>query len=66
MGVRPTLLTRVDGFDAEFPVGRPLRIAYPGAFYHITSRGNDRRSIFQKKKDYERFLGYFVSTTERH
>jgi len=24
-------------------VARPLRIAYPGAFYHVTSRGNERR-----------------------
>lgn len=24
----------------------PMRIAYPGALYHIVSRGNDRRDIF--------------------
>jgi len=23
-------------------MGRPLRIQYPGAWYHITSRGNER------------------------
>jgi len=47
-------------------VGRPLRIEYPGAFYHVTSRGNERRAIFQAKKDYERFLGYFESATGRY
>jgi hypothetical protein len=28
-------------------VSRPLRIEYPGAFYHVTSRGNERRTVFQ-------------------
>ena len=45
---------------------RPLRIEYPGAFYHVTSRGNERRSIFRAKQDYERFLGYLNSATERY
>jgi hypothetical protein len=30
---------------------------YSGAFYHITSRGNERKSILRTKKDYERFIG---------
>ena len=47
-------------------MGRPLRISYPGAFYHVTSRGNERRSIFQTKKNYEKFLGYLTSATERY
>ena len=24
-------------------MARPLRIAYPGALYHVTSRGNERK-----------------------
>ncbi len=28
-------------------MARPLRITYPGAFYHITSRGNERKAIFK-------------------
>ncbi len=24
-------------------VSRPLRIEYPGAFYHVTSRGDERK-----------------------
>ncbi len=47
-------------------MGRPLRIEYPGAYYHITSRGNERKSIFRTKRDYERFLGYLESATERY
>ena len=27
-------------------MARPLRIEYKGAFYHITSRGNERRRIY--------------------
>ncbi|MEW6374964.1 MAG: transposase [Thermodesulfobacteriota bacterium] len=47
-------------------MARPLRIEYPGAFYHITSRGNERRPIFRTKGDYERFIGYLESATERY
>jgi putative transposase len=47
-------------------MGRPLRIEYPNAFYHVTSRGNERKTIFRTEKDYERFLGYFESATERY
>jgi REP element-mobilizing transposase RayT len=47
-------------------MGRPLRIEYPGAFYHITSRGNERRSIFRANGDYERFIGYLALATERY
>jgi len=47
-------------------MGRPLRIEYPGAFYHITSRGNERRPIFHSGTDYERFLEYLKSATERY
>ncbi len=47
-------------------MARPLRIEYPNAFYHITSRGNEQRAIFGSKGDYERLLGYFESATERY
>jgi putative transposase len=33
-------------------MARPLRIEYPGAFYHITSRDDDeRKAIFRDEKD---------------
>jgi len=28
-------------------MARPLRIQYPGAVYHVTCRGNERRDIFR-------------------
>ena len=27
-------------------MARPLRIEYPGAFYHVTSRGNEQKAVF--------------------
>ena len=47
-------------------MARPLRIQYPGAFYHITSRGNERKDVFKIKKDRERFLSYLESSTKRY
>ncbi|MDY7036100.1 MAG: hypothetical protein SV375_08075 [Thermodesulfobacteriota bacterium] len=32
-------------------MGRPVRIQYPGALYHITSRGNERRDILLGNDD---------------
>ena len=34
-------------------MSRRLRIEYPGAFYHVTSRGNERRTVFQSNRDRE-------------
>jgi putative transposase len=38
-------------------VARPLRIEYPGAFYHVTSRGNERKTVFQSSRDREEDIG---------
>jgi hypothetical protein len=32
-------------------MARALRITFPGAFYHVTSRGNERKNIFKSKRD---------------
>lgn len=37
-------------------MARAMRIEYPGAVYHITSRGNDRRDIFLDDDDRREFL----------
>jgi REP element-mobilizing transposase RayT len=37
-------------------MARPLRIEFPDATYHITSRGNERRDIFYCDSDREHFL----------
>jgi REP element-mobilizing transposase RayT len=43
-------------------MARPLRIEYPGAFYHITSRGNKRLPIFQNDLDRKHFLNILAET----
>jgi putative transposase len=47
-------------------MARPLRIQYPGAFYHITSRGNDRKAIFKSNADRQRFLSYLESAYDKY
>jgi putative transposase len=47
-------------------MGRPLRIQYPGAWYHITSRGNEKKPIFKNKGDREKFLSYLNTAYERY
>jgi len=47
-------------------LARQLRIEYPGALYHVTSRGNDKKDIFRSIKDREKFLSYLSSASERH
>ena len=47
-------------------MARPLRITYPGAFYHVTSRGNERKAVFKSKRDREKFLDYLESATLRY
>jgi putative transposase len=47
-------------------VGRPLRIEYPGALYHITSRGNEKKEIFLDSRDREHFLEILEDYHERH
>ena len=37
-------------------VARKLRIQYPGAIYHVMSRGDRREDIFEDDKDRQRFL----------
>ncbi len=37
-------------------MARLLRVEYPGALYHVTIRGNNRRELFGDDTDRERFL----------
>ena len=44
-------------------MGRPLRIEYPGACYHVINRGNQRSTVFYDAGHYELFvqkLGVFA------
>lgn len=47
-------------------MSRPLRIEYPCAFYHITSRGNERKDIFKNEQDFVKFLTYIESAVQRY
>jgi len=46
-------------------MARPLRIEYPGAVYHITSRGNAYQDIFLDDTDREKFLEVLKQAVER-
>jgi len=37
-------------------MARPLRVEFPGAVYHVTARGNERKPIFRDDEDRRRFL----------
>jgi len=37
-------------------MARPLRIEYPGALYHVISRGNNRAPVFRDDRDRKRYL----------
>lgn len=47
-------------------MARALRIEYPGAYYHITSRGNERKAIYRNKGDRKSFLLYLKSAYLRY
>ena len=47
-------------------MSRPLRIQYPDAFYHVTSRGNELRDVFLSQRDRDKFLSYLESAVERY
>ena len=50
-------------------MSRPLRVAYPGAFYHVTCRGNARQDIVRDDRDRQAFLnrlGIALDTYQVH
>ncbi len=47
-------------------MARKLRLQYEGAIYHLTIRGNGRRSIFLDNRDRERFLWRLSVSRELH
>ena len=47
-------------------MARPLRIQFPGAFYHVTARGNEQKNIFRSNRDREKFLSYLESAVDRY
>ena len=47
-------------------MSRPLRIEYPGAVYHITSRGNEKKPVFKDDQDRENFLNTIQHVSKRY
>ncbi len=47
-------------------MARPLRIEYPGAFYHIINRGLERREVYRTEQDYEYFLELLENMHEKY
>ena len=47
-------------------MARPLRIKFPGAVYHITSRGNARQNIFLNDADRRLFLTVLADVVEKY
>lgn len=46
-------------------MARPLRIEFPDAVYHVTSRGNDRKAIFRDDIDRRKFIAFLGEAVER-
>jgi hypothetical protein len=47
-------------------MARPLRIEFPGAFYHVMNRGNTGMDIFRSERDREKFLEYVGKAVKRY
>ena len=47
-------------------MARPLRIEYPGAVYHVMSRGNARQDIVADDRDRLQFLSLLAHAVDRY
>src|SRR5574338_834157 len=47
-------------------MARRPRVHFPGALYHVMSRGNQRQSIYQDAEDYQRFEALLGEEIKRH
>lgn len=47
-------------------MARPLRLEFPGAVYHVTSRGNARQNIVQDNCDRSQFLTLLAHVLDRY
>ncbi len=51
---------------AEFRMPRQLRHHVPGGWYHITTRGLGKRTIFETDRDHEHFMELLGGMVERY
>jgi REP element-mobilizing transposase RayT len=47
-------------------MSRPLRLEFPGAIWHVTSRGNEKRDIVRDDDDRRRFVSLLAHTVLEH
>jgi len=47
-------------------MARPLRIEFPGPFYHVMNRGNTGMDIYRSERDGEKFLEYVGEAVKRY
>jgi putative transposase len=45
-------------------MSRPLRLEYPGAWYHVMNRGRRREDVFLARHDYEAFIQVLRETAD--
>ncbi len=45
-------------------MSRPLRIEYPGAWYHVMNRGRRSESIYLNEEDYQTFVDLLIEASE--
>ncbi len=45
-------------------MARPLRIEFPGALYHVMSRGNERRRIVRDDADRQKWIEWLRGTVK--
>jgi putative transposase len=46
-------------------MSRPLRLEFPGALYHVTSRGNEKKAIYRQEDDFTLFLKILSDVCEQ-
>lgn len=46
-------------------MSRPIRIEFPNAVYHLTARGNERKTVFRDDRDHRTFLRTLAECVER-
>ena len=54
------------GSDNVYRITRPLRIEFPGALYHVTSRGDRRGTIYRDDTDRLAWQEVLALVCERH
>jgi REP element-mobilizing transposase RayT len=47
-------------------MARPLRIQFENALYHVTGRGNERKTIFRTTTDYQKFKEYLRQAQDKY